>query len=141
MNLALAATPNKSNSNPKNSQSNTSKSVSTLSSSSSSSSSTLSSSKKVAKGKDLPDTRGVAEALSEVGPLFAQTLTDIFVAGGGIGALFNGAVERMLFFGPAAMIFFAMYDSIYVVISALHTNMKTSGVSIADAMSGAAWPF
>jgi hypothetical protein len=75
----------------------------------------------------LPNTRGVAEALSEVGPLFSQTLTDIFVAGGGIGALFNGAVERMLFFGPAGLIFFASYDAIYTIISQLHNNLRSTG--------------
>lgn len=59
----------------------------------------------------------VISALQEVGPLFAQTMTDIFTYGGGFPALFQGAVPRVLFFGPAAMIFFASYESLFELIS------------------------
>jgi D-glycero-alpha-D-manno-heptose-7-phosphate kinase len=35
---------------------------------------------------------------------------------GGIGALFTGVIPRILFFSPAAMIFFAAYESIFDVL-------------------------
>jgi len=59
----------------------------------------------------------IISALQEVGPLFGQTMTDIFTYGGGFPGLFQGAVARMLFFGPAAMIFFASYESLFELIS------------------------
>lgn len=59
----------------------------------------------------------ILSALQEVGPLFAQTMTDTFTYGGGFPALFQGAVARMLFFGPAAMIFFASYETLFELIT------------------------
>jgi len=35
----------------------------------------------------------------------------------GVAALFNGAFERMLFFGPQAMIFFATYETAFRIIT------------------------
>jgi hypothetical protein len=56
-------------------------------------------------------------ALKEVGPLFSQTMTDIFTGGGGLNGLFQGAVARILYFGPAAMIFFASYETIFDLLT------------------------
>ena len=47
---------------------------------------------------------------------FARSLRGI-VAAGGWRALFAGAVPRVLFFGPAAMIFFSAYDVAFDFIS------------------------
>jgi len=42
---------------------------------------------------------------------FEKAWKDVFSSGGGVSALFTGAVPRMLFFSPAAMIFFAVYET------------------------------
>ena len=47
-----------------------------------------------------------------VGSLFYDTVTEI-MAVDGPRALFTGAIPRLLFFGPAAMIFFASYETLF----------------------------
>lgn len=53
--------------------------------------------------------------------LFQQSFNDVIdnepTLDRKVGALFNGAFERVLFFGPAAMIFFTTYESVFNIIS------------------------
>lgn len=49
--------------------------------------------------------------------LFSQTFKDL-LSRGGPGALFTGAVPRLLFFAPASMIFFATYETVFDLITA-----------------------
>jgi hypothetical protein len=53
----------------------------------------------------------------EVYSLFARTFKDL-ISRGGPGALFTGAVPRLLFFAPASMIFFATYETFFDLILA-----------------------
>ena len=55
--------------------------------------------------------------VSEVYNLFAQTFSDLLDTGGP-GALFTGAIPRLLFFAPASMIFFATYETFFDLITA-----------------------
>ena len=54
---------------------------------------------------------------SEVFTLFVRTFADLLNRGG-LGALFTGAVPRLLFFAPASMIFFATYETFFDLITA-----------------------
>ena len=54
---------------------------------------------------------------TEVFTLFVQTFKDLLTRGG-LGALFTGAVPRLLFFAPASMIFFATYETFFDLITA-----------------------
>ena len=55
--------------------------------------------------------------VTEVFTLFAQTFADL-LSRGGPGALFTGAIPRLLFFAPASMIFFATYETFFDLITA-----------------------
>jgi hypothetical protein len=63
----------------------------------------------------------VKEFIVETGALFQKSFYDVMskeaTVNGKINALFNGAFERVLFFGPAAMIFFTTYESAFNLIS------------------------
>jgi hypothetical protein len=52
---------------------------------------------------------------AEIGPLFSKTTKET-IDKGGINALFTGALPRVLFFVPAATIFFVSYESIYELL-------------------------
>lgn len=58
---------------------------------------------------------GAMGVLGEIGPLFKKKTVET-VQEGGLAALWSGAVPRVLFFGPAATIFFASYESIFDLI-------------------------
>ena len=58
-----------------------------------------------------------ANLVSEVFLLFGQTFSDLLNRGG-LGALFTGAIPRLLFFAPASMIFFATYETFFDLITA-----------------------
>ena len=52
----------------------------------------------------------------EVLQIFSQTFRDL-LSTGGPAALFTGALPRVFFFGPAAMIFFSVYETAFDIIS------------------------
>lgn len=52
---------------------------------------------------------------TEIGPLFSKTTKET-IDKGGINALFTGALPRVLFFAPAATIFFVSYESIFDIL-------------------------
>lgn len=49
---------------------------------------------------------------ADIGPLFSKTTKDA-IDKGGMSALFTGAIPRVLFFAPAATIFFVSYETIF----------------------------
>lgn len=53
--------------------------------------------------------------------LLRNSFSDVVSTNGMIG-LFNGVIERVLFFGPAAMIFFSVYESAFKTISVAREN-------------------
>ena len=55
--------------------------------------------------------------VTEVYSLFKQNFSDL-LSRGGPGALFTGAIPRLLFFAPASMIFFATYETFFDLITA-----------------------
>lgn len=68
-----------------------------------------------------PPVKSKTGLISEVYSLFAQTFADL-LSRGGPGALFTGAIPRLLFFAPASMIFFATYETFFDFIVAARTS-------------------
>ena len=58
------------------------------------------------------------KALQEVGPIFSK-VTKTVLEKDGVPGLFTGAVARVLFFAPAATIFFVCYESIFEFLDKL----------------------
>lgn len=56
-----------------------------------------------------------------IGELFVSTLKTI-VGSGGPQALFTGAIPRVLFFGPSAMLFFTTYESLTDLLTIYNEN-------------------
>jgi solute carrier family 25 S-adenosylmethionine transporter 26 len=51
-----------------------------------------------------------------IGDLFYSKTKEVLEAGG-VFALFNGGIERILFFAPAGMIFFTCYETLFEILS------------------------
>lgn len=71
------------------------------------------------KGKEDKSTGGndtLVSIFKEIGPLFSESIRET-VSKGGLPALYTGAIPRVLFFIPAATIFFVCYESFFELIS------------------------